>query len=99
MGGVSFISGVYLGPMFAAMYTIAPSSERATAVALVAVFTNIIGAGVGPFIVGVLSSLLTPVFDADALKLSLLASLVLFVPAVACLMLGSAHLPKDASHD
>ena len=99
MGGVSFISGVYLGPMFAAMYTIAPSSERATAVALVAVFTNIIGAGLGPFIVGVLSSLLTPVFDADALKLSLLASLVLFVPAVACFMLGSAHLPKDASHD
>jgi len=69
--------GMYLAPTFAIAQALAPVAIRALSAAVLFMIVNFIAAGFGPTIVGVASSVLTPVYDsAYALKLSM--SLVSF---------------------
>jgi predicted MFS family arabinose efflux permease len=61
------------GPLFATIQTIIPEDRRAVAVATTYLFTNLIGVGLGPLCVGLISDLITPFAGADSLRLALLA--------------------------
>jgi hypothetical protein len=63
----------FLGPMFAMMQRLAPSNMRATNCALVMLLANLIGMGVGPQVVGVLSDGLRPVAGVESLRYAMLA--------------------------
>ncbi len=60
------------GPLFALIQTLVPQRMRATAVALIFLFANLIG-GLGPWAVGALSDALRPLVGEDSLRYSLLA--------------------------
>ena len=72
--GVSNLGGVaILGPLFAALQTLVPKHVRAMAVAVVLLFANLIGMGLGPLFVGIMSDALQPIFGTESLRYSLLA--------------------------
>ena len=60
------------GPLFATIQALVPSHMRATAVAIVILFANLIGLGLGPLSAGALSDALRPWAGEDSLRFSLL---------------------------
>jgi len=60
------------GPIYAAVQSVAPVQMRATAAAVLLLTLNLIGMGLGPTFVGLVSDLLTPRFGADSLRIALL---------------------------
>jgi MFS transporter, Spinster family, sphingosine-1-phosphate transporter len=67
-----FGGNVMMGPMNALPQTLMPARMRATAVAIVFLFANLIGMGFGPLAVGVLSDHLSPLWGRESLRYSLL---------------------------
>lgn len=61
------------GPMFATIQTLVPINMRATAIAIIFLLSNLIGAGLGPLAVGALSDALRPLAGEDSLRYALLA--------------------------
>jgi MFS family permease len=60
------------GPLFAVFQTLVPDRMRATSIALVYLFANLIGLGLGPLLVGMISDALSPRFGNEALRYALL---------------------------
>jgi predicted MFS family arabinose efflux permease len=70
---------VFLGPTYALMQRLVTSEMRATTLAVVMLLANLIGMGIGPQVVGILSDALTPKLGPDALRYAMLImSLVAF---------------------
>lgn len=64
--------GVYFGPSFALIQSLAPIAIRATSTALFFLFSNLIGLGLGPTLVGVLSEATSTVFgEVTSLRIGL----------------------------
>ena len=74
--GVYFIAllfqSCYLGPTFACIQTLAPLRMRAVWAAITLLVINLVGLGIGPTMVGVISDLLQPRFGEESLRYSLL---------------------------
>ncbi|MGF1455766.1 MAG: spinster family MFS transporter [Alphaproteobacteria bacterium] len=66
------VGTVYLGPTFGSTQALAPLRMRAAAAALLLFILNIIGLGLGPWILGVLSDALRPQFGQDSLRYAML---------------------------
>jgi MFS transporter, Spinster family, sphingosine-1-phosphate transporter len=62
------------GPLYATIQTLAPERMRAIAVAVILLFSNLIGTGLGPLAVGTLSDALHPVFGDESLRYALMSS-------------------------
>jgi predicted MFS family arabinose efflux permease len=69
----------YLGPSFALMQRLVEDRIRATTLAVVMLLANLIGMGMGPQVVGILSDLLSPRFGSDSLRYAMLAMSVIAV--------------------
>jgi MFS family permease len=64
--------GFYLGPTFAMVQTLADPATRATAAALLLLVMNVVGLGLGPLAVGILSDAMAPGLGSDSLRIALL---------------------------
>lgn len=60
------------GPLFATIQTVVPSRMRAVSVAVIYLFANLIGMGLGPLAAGALSDALRPIFFDESLRYALL---------------------------
>jgi predicted MFS family arabinose efflux permease len=60
------------GPILATIQTLVPGNMRATAIAIVLLFSNLIGMGLGPLATGALSDAMRPEFGEDSLRYALL---------------------------
>lgn len=78
LGG--FFASFNSGPLLAVVQTIVHPSRRALASALTMFSAAVIGMGGGPFVVGALSDLLTPILHAEALRWSLFAMTLVVTP-------------------
>jgi MFS family permease len=74
----AILGGMYLGPTFAMTQSLVPPNMRATASAVLLFVINIIGLGLGPQGVGILSDLLEPSYGIESLRYALLATVVSF---------------------
>lgn len=63
----------FFGPSFALMQRLVPDEMRATTLATVMLLANLIGMGLGPQIVGILSDLLMPMLGMDSLRYAMLS--------------------------
>ena len=70
--GAVVLSTVY-GPLFGTIQTLVPQNMRATAIAFIYLFANLIGMGLGPLAAGALSDVLRPRFGEESLRYALLA--------------------------
>ena len=64
---------VSIGPTFALLQRLVVPETRATSMALVLMLANLIGMGLGPQMVGLLSDLMRPAFGPDSLRYSMLS--------------------------
>jgi MFS family permease len=62
----------FLGPIYALMQRLVPDEMRATTLAVVMLLVNLIGMGLGPQIVGMLSDMLAPALGRDSLRYAML---------------------------
>jgi MFS family permease len=66
-----FAANYVIGPTIAMIQTLSPVHMRAVSSAIKMLCLNLIGLGLGPLLVGVLSDLLTPHYGEDALSVAL----------------------------
>jgi MFS family permease len=69
---VIFIT-VFAGPTFALMQRLVPDEMRARTLAIVLLLANLVGMGLGPLIVGMISDALRPSVGNDSLRYAMLA--------------------------
>jgi MFS family permease len=92
LGVIAFLNGMLAGPTFAAVYALAGGHRTATAVAMMALVTTIVGMTFGPLAVGMLSEGLEPRIGVDALRYALVAADVVMIPAAVLFLLGGQAL-------
>jgi MFS transporter, Spinster family, sphingosine-1-phosphate transporter len=73
MGLAAVASAATTGPLFATIQTLVPQRMRAMSIAIIYLFANLIGLGLGPLAAGALSDALRPVFAEESLRYALLA--------------------------
>jgi predicted MFS family arabinose efflux permease len=62
-----------IGPLFATIQTLVPERMRAISIAVIYLFANLIGLGLGPLAAGMLSDALRPLVGEESLRYALLA--------------------------
>ena len=80
---------IYIPAMYAANQALAKLRMRATASAIMLFMVNIVGAGLGPLVVGMLSDYFSPQFGVEAIRYALLVSLGLGVIGCVLLLMSS----------
>lgn len=86
---------VWLGPILSAVQHLVEPQSRATASAFFLLINNLIGLGGGIYLLGALSDYLTPIFQSEALRYSMLFSLTLYLIAALLMALAGRKLPQD----
>jgi predicted MFS family arabinose efflux permease len=81
------------GPALAMMYGVTRSTMRATAGALYIFLMSVLGFGLGPFCVGLLSDLFAPVLGTEALRYALIAPICL-IPVLTVALYAAARVVK-----
>ncbi len=95
----TFVMSMAGGPAFASVQTLAPPHLRATASALYLIFINLVGMGLGPMGVGLLSDALADsgLGLAEGLRWALILSEISAFVAIALLWLARRDFRKDAA--
>ncbi|RYY26276.1 MAG: MFS transporter [Sphingomonadales bacterium] len=87
---------VWLGPVLTAIQHLVPAHVRATASASFLLINNLIGLGLGSWVIGSLSKHLTPAYgEADALRYAIAAGLCLYLVAGLLMLCASRFLKRD----
>jgi len=90
-----FIANMYIGPMFAMTQGLVPPSMRATASAINLFIVNLVGLGLGPWLMGYLNDALAPQYGDISIRYSLLSVGLVGGSAVVFFWLASQSLPRD----
>ena len=88
-------SAIYAGPVLAAVQTMTPESLRATTTAIFLFVTNLIGLGLGPVFVGMLSDTFKASAGVNSLRWALLVTVSLNVWAAAHYWRAARYLEAD----
>jgi len=92
----ALLGGMYLGPTFAMTQTLVRPEVRAMASAILLFIINIIGLGLGPQAVGIVSDLLAETLGQESLRYSLLGIIVSFAAwSVLHYLLAARTLRED----
>lgn len=83
------------GPVVATVYSVTAPRMRATAGAIAVFVTSVLGFGLGPFCVGLLSDILAPSLGVEALRWALLLPICLLPVMVIALYAAAKALPTD----
>lgn len=91
----SSMGAVFLGPCVTMVQGLVPLRMRATAAALFLFILNIIGLGLGPQTVGLVSTLLEPTFGVDSLRYALFVTMISSITGGFCYWRASKTLKSD----
>ena len=86
---------VWLGPVLSAMQHLVPSNMRATTSAIFLFINNLIGIGLGTYLIGAMSDGLNSIFGADALRYAILAGTSFYLVAAGCFFWSAKRLEND----
>lgn len=89
------LTSLYLGPSIAMCQTLVSPSMRAVSSAVLFFVLNMIGLGLGPVIVGLLSDAFEPIFGANNLRYAMLCTLALGFSGLFFFWQASRHLLTD----
>ncbi|MFP5517617.1 MAG: spinster family MFS transporter [Alphaproteobacteria bacterium] len=96
MGLPMMLQSIYYGPIFAAVQSLVRPRTRATATAIFLFFANLIGLGLGPLSVGLISDLLAPSMGSgDAIRWALISTSLVYVLAAAAFMAARKSIRQD----
>ncbi len=86
---------VWLGPVLSAFQNIVPPNMRATASAIFLLINNLIGIGLGDFLIGLMSDTLKAQYGAESLRYSIMSGTIFYILAAILLFFASKTLEKD----
>ncbi|MCW6533462.1 spinster family MFS transporter [Sphingomonas lycopersici] len=89
------LSASFIGPCIATIQTITPPAMRARAAAIQLFVGNLIGLGLGPLVIGVLSDLLRPLLGADSLRYAMFAGVAAAFASIPFYLIAARHVPED----
>lgn len=92
---VSILGGMYLGPSFAMTQALVTLRMRAVASAMLLFVLNLIGMGLGPYLVGMASDLLAPEAGVQSLRYALCFAVLVNVWAACHYFLGARSVRRD----
>ncbi len=92
---VSILGGMYLGPSFAMTQALVTLRMRAVASAILLFALNLIGMGMGPYLVGVASDLLAPWVQVHSLRYALCLAVLVNLWAACHYFLGARSVRGD----
>jgi MFS family permease len=92
---VTISLNTYLGPCLAISHSLVPPAMRALTSAVLFFVLNMIGLGLGPLTVGLLSDFYAGYFGDNSLRYAMLTVGVLSAPAIVLFYLAAKHLPAD----
>ena len=84
-----FVGSWWAAPTYVVVQALVAPGQRTLACAVLLLFMNLLGFGLGPVLVGVLSDILTPVFGKAAIRYGLLIAMVTYIAAGTCYYLAS----------
>ncbi len=90
-----FGAAVAGGVAFSSVQSFAEPHRRATAVAIVLFLMTMLGMGLGPYLIGVMSDLLAPRFGVESLRYALLLSTVMLAWAIFHFAMAARHCIAD----
>jgi len=94
--GLSYWLGALTnGPLFAVLQGLVPATIRATATAVIYLFANLIGIGLGPWLAGTLSDHLQPQLGAESLRYAMLIMCPGMLWGAWHLLAASASVTRD----
>lgn len=85
----------WLGPTLSAFQHLAPPNMRSMASAIFLLINNLLGIGVGVYVLGELSTLLTPTFGNEALRYSIMVGAGLYLIAGTLFLIASRTIEND----
>lgn len=91
------VSAVYIGPVITTIQMVAPPRMRARAAAIQLFIGNLIGLGLGPQIIGIVSDALAPVYGNDSLRYALLVGVAASFCAMFAYWRASRTLAADVA--
>ncbi len=89
------LNSLWLGPAFGTVQNLAPMRMRALASAMLLFILNIIGLGFGPFLVGVLSDLLSDTYGKESLRWAILISTFVYFWAGFHFLMAARTIRED----
>lgn len=92
---ITLTSGMNMAPTFAAAHRLIPAETRATAIAMFLFGTTLVGVGLGPQTVGVISDQLHESLGAESLRYALLFALIGNIVAGVLFWRSAQHMPRD----
>ncbi len=93
---VNLVGSLGFGPMTAAMHSVVPAGMRGTATAIYGLSTSLLGVGLAPFIIGVMSDILGDgAQDAASLKIALTIAVCVSIGTGIFLFLARSSFVKD----
>jgi MFS family permease len=93
---IATMSGAfYLGPTIAITHTLLSPIMRAMGSAVLFLVLNLIGLGMGPLFVGIVSDLLAPSFGTESLRYALAITAFVGFLSAACYLIAARRLPED----
>jgi MFS family permease len=92
---IAFLGGFYLSVSFAMTQTLLPPASRALGAAILLFCINIIGLGLGPFMVGVLSDMFSGQYGTDSLRYALISVSLINIWGAWHYFIAGRHLPND----
>ncbi|MEP7311004.1 MAG: MFS transporter [Pseudomonadota bacterium] len=95
LGMIAFLANAQFGPVWAVMQSISPSRMRATAAACFQLLINIIGLGLGPFLVGYTNDSLATEYGPIAIRYSMLLLPIAALGSCGMLYFAGRHVFKD----
>lgn len=91
------LGALYLGPVIALTHTLVTPGMRAMASAILFFILNLIGLGLGPLTVGLISDGLAPSLGSDSLRYAIAAVSLVGLLSMICFYLAARKLPQDIS--
>jgi len=88
-------ASLWVGPAYALVQSLAGVRLRAIGAATCVMIVNIVGLGLGPYVTGAVSDVLTPRFGTDALTISLTAVTLTYIVGIACFLVGARTVSTD----
>lgn len=92
---ITFFGPAMIGPLATVIQGVAKVRMRAFAPALISLIFNVVGVGLGPLAVGILSDMLSPRFGAASVRYALLISAVALLTAALAFAIGGSYLKAD----
>lgn len=92
------LSSVYAGPTWAIIQELVPPHRRAIAVSVYMLIFNLIGLGLGPLAVGILSDLYIPSLGDESLRWAMITVLLVSFGGVTAYYMASRSVVADVQH-